>query len=64
MAKITTEQIKELRDMTGISVMQVKKALEEAEPGQADCRHPRASRKKHRLYRRSRREKCPRYGPP
>ena len=30
MAKITTEQIKELRDMTGISVMQVKKALEEA----------------------------------
>ena len=27
---ITTEQIKELRDMTGISVMQCKKALEEA----------------------------------
>jgi elongation factor Ts len=30
MTKITTEQIKELRDLTGISVMQVKKALEEA----------------------------------
>ena len=28
---ITTEQIKELRDQTGISVMQCKKALEEAE---------------------------------
>jgi len=28
---ITTEQIKELRDSTGISVMQCKKALEEAE---------------------------------
>lgn len=28
---ITTEQIKELRDLTGISVMQCKKALEEAE---------------------------------
>lgn len=28
---ITTEQIKELRDMTGVSVMQCKKALEEAE---------------------------------
>ncbi len=28
---ITTEQIKELRDATGISVMQCKKALEEAE---------------------------------
>jgi len=27
---ITTEQVKELRDMTGISVMQCKKALEEA----------------------------------
>lgn len=27
---ITTEQIKELRDATGVSVMQVKKALEEA----------------------------------
>lgn len=27
---VTTEQIKELRDMTGISVMQCKKALEEA----------------------------------
>lgn len=27
---ITTEQIKELRDMTGVSVMQCKKALEEA----------------------------------
>jgi elongation factor Ts len=27
---ITTEQIKELRDKTGISVMQCKKALEEA----------------------------------
>ena len=29
--KITTEQIKELRDSTGISVMQCKRALEEAE---------------------------------
>ena len=28
--EITTEQIKELRDMTGVSVMQCKKALEEA----------------------------------
>lgn len=28
---ITTEQIKELRELTGISVMQCKKALEEAE---------------------------------
>ncbi|MBI5400728.1 MAG: elongation factor Ts [Candidatus Yonathbacteria bacterium] len=28
---ITTEQIKELRDLTGISVMQCKKALEEAD---------------------------------
>src|SRR5664279_2593361 len=28
---ITTEQIKELRDSTGISVMQCKRALEEAE---------------------------------
>jgi len=28
---ITTEQIKELRDQTGVSVMQCKKALEEAE---------------------------------
>ena len=28
---ITTEQIKELRDQTGISIMQCKKALEEAE---------------------------------
>lgn len=28
--KITTEQIKELRDQTGISIMQCKKALEEA----------------------------------
>lgn len=28
--KITTEQIKELRDATGVSVMQCKKALEEA----------------------------------
>jgi len=28
---ITTEQIKELRDVTGVSVMQCKKALEEAE---------------------------------
>ena len=27
---ITTEQIKELRDKTGVSVMQCKKALEEA----------------------------------
>ena len=27
---ITTEQIKELRDMTGVSIMQCKKALEEA----------------------------------
>ncbi|PCI19542.1 translation elongation factor Ts [Candidatus Wolfebacteria bacterium] len=31
MTTITTEQIKELRDETGISVMQIKKALEEAE---------------------------------
>ena len=31
MATITTEQIKELRDMTGLSIMQCKKALEEAE---------------------------------
>jgi elongation factor Ts len=30
MAKITTEQVKELRDATGISVMQCKNALEEA----------------------------------
>lgn len=30
MATITTEQIKELRDMTGLSIMQCKKALEEA----------------------------------
>lgn len=29
MATITTEQIKELRDMTGLSIMQCKKALEE-----------------------------------
>src|SRR3989344_2806108 len=29
--QITTEQIKELRDSTGISVMQCKRALEEAE---------------------------------
>ena len=29
--EITTEQIKELRDETGVSVMQCKKALEEAE---------------------------------
>lgn len=29
--KITTEQIKELRDETGVSVMQCKKALEEAD---------------------------------
>lgn len=28
---ITTEQIKELRDLTGVSIMQCKKALEEAE---------------------------------
>ena len=28
---ITTEQVKELRDATGISVMQCKRALEEAE---------------------------------
>jgi elongation factor Ts len=28
---ITTEQIKELRDITGVSIMQCKKALEEAE---------------------------------
>ena len=28
---ITTEQVKELRDITGVSVMQCKKALEEAE---------------------------------
>lgn len=31
MATITTEQIKELRELTGISVMQCKKALEDAE---------------------------------
>lgn len=31
MATITTEQVKELRDATGISVMQCKRALEEAE---------------------------------
>jgi elongation factor Ts len=31
MANITTEQIKELRDITGLSIMQCKKALEEAE---------------------------------
>jgi len=31
MPQITTEQIKELRDATGISVMQCKRALEEAE---------------------------------
>jgi len=31
MVDITTEQVKALRDETGISVMQVKKALEEAE---------------------------------
>lgn len=31
MATITTEQVKELRDKTGISVMQCKKALEEAD---------------------------------
>jgi len=30
MAAITTEQVKELRDQTGVSVMQCKKALEEA----------------------------------
>lgn len=30
MSTITTEQIKELRDMTGLSIMQCKKALEEA----------------------------------
>jgi len=30
-AKITTEQVKELRDATGVSVMQCKRALEEAE---------------------------------
>lgn len=30
MSTITTEQVKELRDLTGISVMQCKKALEEA----------------------------------
>ncbi|MCW9054588.1 MAG: elongation factor Ts [Candidatus Pacebacteria bacterium] len=30
MSTITTEQIKELRDLTGVSVMQCKKALEEA----------------------------------
>lgn len=30
MAEITTAQIKELRSLTGVSVMQVKKALEEA----------------------------------
>ena len=31
MATITTEQVKELRDASGISVMQCKRALEEAE---------------------------------
>jgi elongation factor Ts len=31
MSKITTDQVKELRDSTGISVMQCRKALEEAE---------------------------------
>lgn len=31
MTTITTEQIKELRELTGISVMQCKKALEEAD---------------------------------
>lgn len=31
MSQITTEQVKELRDTTGISVMQCRKALEEAE---------------------------------
>lgn len=31
MATITTEQVKELRDQTGVSVMQCKKALEEAD---------------------------------
>lgn len=31
MANITTEQIKELRDNTGLSIMQCKKALEEAD---------------------------------
>ena len=31
MANITTELIKELRDATGLSIMQCKKALEEAE---------------------------------
>ena len=30
MSTITTEQIKELRDMTGLSIMQCKKALEES----------------------------------
>jgi elongation factor Ts len=30
MSMVTTEQIKELRDMTGVSVIQCKKALEEA----------------------------------
>jgi len=30
MAEVTTAQIKELRDLTGVSVMQVKKVLEEA----------------------------------
>src|SRR5262250_1821473 len=30
MAEITTEVIKELRDVTGVSIMQCKKALEEA----------------------------------
>ena len=28
---LTTERIKELRDQTGVSIMQCKKALEEAE---------------------------------
>lgn len=31
MSKITTEDIKNLRETTGVSVMQCKKALEEAE---------------------------------
>ena len=33
--QITMDQIKELRDVTGISVMQCKKALEEAEGDEA-----------------------------
>lgn len=36
--EITTDSIKELRDMTGVSVMQCKKALEEADGDSAKAR--------------------------